>query len=50
MSLDHDSEEEPEFEQCHIERQIPEKISQPVVSTDMTPLAQSNLERGQEIC
>ena len=43
----HDSEEEPEFEQCHIERQIPEKISQPIVSTYMTPLAQSNLEHGQ---
>ena len=45
---DHDSEEEPEFEQCHIERQIPEKISQPIISTDMTQLAQSNLEHGQE--
>ena len=45
---DHDSEEEPEFEQCHIERQIPEKISQLVIYTDMTPLAQSNLEHGQE--
>ena len=44
---DHGSEEEPEFEQCHIERQIPEKISQPIVSTDMTPLAQSNLEHEQ---
>ena len=42
------SEEEPEFEHCHIERQIPEKTSQPIVSTDMTPLAQSNLEHGQE--
>ena len=36
---DHDSEEEPELEQYHIERQISEKISQPMVSTDMTPLA-----------
>ena len=44
----HDSEEEPEFEQCHTERQIPKKISQPIVSTDMTPLAQSDLEHGQE--
>ena len=43
----HDSEEEPELEQCHIERQIPEKTSQPIVSSDMTPLAQSNLEHGQ---
>ena len=45
---DHDSEEEPEFEQCHIERKIPEKISQSVDTTNMTPLAQSNLEHGQE--
>ena len=45
---DHDSEEEPEFEQCHIERQIPEKISQPIHTIDMTPLAQSNLEHGKE--
>ena len=48
---DHDSEEKPELEKCHIERQISEKISQPIVSSDMTPLAQSNLEHGQdEIC
>ena len=46
--LDHNSEEEPEFEQCHIERQIPEKFSQPTITTDMTPLAQSNLAHGQE--
>ena len=45
---DHDSEEEPKLEQCHIERQISEKTSQPIVSIDMTPLAQSNLEHGQE--
>ena len=47
---DHDSEqeEEPEFEQCHVERQIPEEISQPIDITDMTPVAQSNLEHGQE--
>ena len=29
---DYDSEEELEFEQCHIERQIPEKISQPIMT------------------
>ena len=45
---DHDSEEESELEQCHIKRQISEKTSQPIVSNDMTPLAQSNLEHGQE--
>ena len=44
----HDSEEEPELEQCHIERQISEKTCQPIVSTHMTPLAQSNLEHEQE--
>ena len=45
---DQDSEEEPELEQCQIERQISEKSSQPIVSFDMTPLAQSNLEHGQK--
>ena len=44
---DQDSEEEPEFEQCQIERHVSEKTSQPIVSSDMTPLAQSNLEHGQ---
>ena len=34
---DQDSEEEPELEQCQIERQVSEKTSQPIVSTDMTP-------------
>ena len=38
----------PEFEQCRIERQIPEKISRPIISTDITPSAQSNLEHRQE--
>ena len=45
---DQDSEEEPELEQCQFERQVSEKTSQHIVSTDMTPLAQSNLEHGQE--
>ena len=45
---DQDSEEEPELEQCQIDRQVFEKTSQPNVSSDMTPLAQSNLEHGQE--
>ena len=45
---DQDSEEEPELEQCQIKRQVSEKTSQHIVSTDMTPLAQSNLEHGQE--
>ena len=45
---DQDSEEEPELELCQIERQVSEKTSQPIISSDMTPLAQSNLEHGQE--
>ena len=45
---DHDSEEEPELEKCHIERKTSERTSQPIVSSDMTTLAQSNLEHGQE--
>ena len=45
---DHDSEEETELEPYDIEREISDKISQPIVSTDMTPLAQYNLEYGQE--
>ena len=43
---DQDSEGGPE--QYQIERQVSEKASQPIVSFDMTPLAQSNLEHGQE--
>ena len=45
---DQDSEEEPELGQCQIERQVSEKTSPPIVSFDMTPSAQSNLEHGQE--
>ena len=45
---DQDFEEEPELEQCHIERQVSEKTSQPIDSSDRTPLAQSNLEHEQE--
>ena len=44
-----DSEEEPEYDQCHIDRQISEKISQPSISNNMTPLAQANLEHGQKV-
>ena len=43
-----DSEEEPECDLSHINRQIPEKISQPSIS-NMTPLPQNNLEHGQKI-
>ena len=34
-----DSEEEPEFEKCPLERQISEKISQPSILNDMTPFS-----------
>ena len=46
---DQDSEEELELDQCQIERQVSEKTSQPIVTNDMTPLAQSNLEHGQGV-
>ena len=41
------SEEEPELDQCQMERQFSEKTSQPIITNDMPPLAQSNLEHGQ---
>ena len=44
---DQDSEEEPELNQSQLERQFSEKVSQPIIANDMTPLAQSNLEHGQ---
>ena len=45
---DQDSEEEPECNLSNIDRQISEKISQPSIS-NMTPLAQDNLEHGQKV-
>ena len=45
---DQDSEEEPECDLSHIDRQIPEKISQPSIS-NMTPLPQNNLKHGQKV-
>ena len=44
-----DSEEEPEYDLCHIDRQIPEKISQHNISKNMTPSAQNTLEHGQKV-
>ena len=44
-----DSEEEPEFEKCQLERQISEKISQPSILNNMAPSAQSDSEQGQEV-
>ena len=46
--IESSQEEEPEFEQCPVERQISENVSQSIHANDMTPLAQSNLEHGQE--
>ena len=43
-----DSEEEPEYDLCHIDRQISEKISQPSI-LNMTPSAQDDLEHGQKV-
>ena len=43
------TEEVSEFEQCPVERQISKKTSQPIHADDMIPLAQSNLEHGQDI-
>ena len=45
---DQDSEEEPECDLSHMDRQIPEKISQPSI-LNMTPLPQNNLEHGQKV-
>ena len=46
---DHDSDEEPELNQSQLERQCYEKVSQPIITNDMTPLAQPNLEHGQGV-
>ena len=45
---DQDSEEEPELEQCQIERQVSEKNFSAYCFYWHDPLAQSNLEHGQE--
>ena len=47
--IDSDHEEEPEFEQCQVERQISEKLPQTTDIETMTPLAHFNLEHGQDI-
>ena len=44
-----DSEEEPEYDLCHIDRQIPGKFSQSSIPKNMTPLAQDNLGHGQKV-
>ena len=41
--------EEPEYDQCQVERQISKTEPQFSIVKDMTPLAQSNLEHGQDI-
>ena len=47
--IDSDQEEEPEIEICQIEREISEDKPQATSVDNMTPLAQSNLEHGQDI-
>ena len=46
--IESSQEEEQEFEQCPVKRQISENVSQSIHANDMTPLAQSNLELWQE--
>ena len=48
-NIDSDQEEEPENEECLIERQISEEKPQIIEAKDMTPLAQSDLEHGQDV-
>ena len=43
------NQEEPEYTQCQVERQISKTEPQFSIVDDMTPLAQSNLEHGQDI-
>ena len=47
--IESDQEEEPEFEQCQVERQTSENVPQTTDIKNMTLLAQSNLEHGQDI-
>ena len=44
---DQDAEEEPECDLSYVDRQIPEKISQPSI-LNMTPLPQKDFEHGQK--
>ena len=46
---EHDSEEEPEFEECQFERQISENKSQPSIYNNMAPSAQPDAEQGQGV-
>ena len=46
---EHDSEEEPEFEECQHERQISKKMSQPSIYNNMAPTAQSGSEQGHGV-
>ena len=44
-----DQEEEPEFELFHVEKQITQNIPQTTNIHGMTPLAQPDIEHGQDI-
>ena len=46
--IESDQEEEPEFEPCQVEKQITENIPQTTHIQNMTPLAQSDMEHGQD--
>ena len=45
--IESDQEEEPEFERCQVEKQITENTPQTTDVKDMTPLAQLDVEHGQ---
>ena len=47
--IESDQEEEPEFEPCQVEKQITENIHQTTNIQDTTPLAQPDIEHGQDI-
>ena len=47
--LESDQEEEPEFEPCQVEKQVTENIPLATDVKDMTPLAQPDIEHGQDI-
>ena len=47
--MESDHEKEPEFDQCPVESQISENVHQTIDVKNVTPIAQSNLEHGQDI-
>ena len=47
--IDSDQREEPEYEQCQVEKQISENLPQTTNIENMTPSAQFNFKHGQDI-